>query len=177
MPVAPPDHSALSLWDFSLLHYARTDVADLCLRLQDEHGVNVNLLFWCAWLEQRGCTLDIGHLRSAQKRIHSWDEHYVVPLRQLRRRMKVEYGVADVGIELVRSQIKQAELLAEKQLQLWLESYVQAWGDMGITNTNSSPPGVNVRFYLQQLHVADSVITQLLHLLGSRPDSVAQERI
>ena len=173
MPVAPPDHSSLSLWDFSLSHYAGSGVADFCLRLQDEHGVNVNLLFWCAWLEQRGCTLDITHLRGAQKRIQSWDEHYVLPLRQLRRRMKDEYGVADAGIELVRSRIKQAELLAEKQLQLWLESYVQAWDDMGITNKSVPPPGANVRFYLQQLHVADSAITQLLHLLGSSPDSVA----
>lgn len=171
MPPAPPDDNS-SLWNFSLLQYARTGVADVCLRLQDEQGVNINVLLWCAWLEQRGLILDATRLRNAQKRIHAWDEHYVVPLRQLRRRMKAEFGAADDGIEQVRSQIKQAELLAEKQLQLWLEAVVQTWdGD------HLPAVGDNVRFYLQQLNVTDAAIVELLNLLGSGLDSVAQERI
>lgn len=170
----PPDDIA-SLWDFSLRLYARAGVADACLRLQDEHGVNVNVLFWCIWLEWRGIALDAARLRSAQKSIHAWDQHYVVPLRQLRRRMKAEFGTADAGIELVRQQIKQAELLAEKQLQSLLETLVQAWD-----NTLSATPstdGKNLHFYLQQLNVADSEIVKLLALLNSGADSVTQERI
>jgi uncharacterized protein (TIGR02444 family) len=176
MPPASPDNY-LSLWDFSLLHYARTGVADTCLRLQDEHGVNVNLLLWCVWLEQCGLPLDAARLRSAQMRIERWDEHYVLPLRQLRRQMKAEFGVADADIELVRARIKQAELLAEQQVQRWLESLVKTWDDIYITNTNPLSVGDNLRFYLQQFNVPESTISLLLDLLDSAPNSVAQERI
>jgi uncharacterized protein (TIGR02444 family) len=176
MPPAPPDDIS-NLWDFSLQQYARAGVADACLRLQDEQGVNVNVLLWCLWLERRGLRLDAARLRSAQKRIHAWDEHYVVPLRQLRRRMKAEFGVADAGIEQVRHQIKQAELLAEKQLQSLLEVLPQSWANTGTVNLSPVMTGENLRFYLQQLNVTDTSIAELWALLGNEADSVAQERI
>ena len=176
MPTASLDDRS-NLWDFSLRQYARAGVADACLRLQDEHGVNVNVLLWCLWLGQRGLTLDAARLRSAQKRIHAWDEHYVVPLRQLRRRIKAEFGMADPGIEQVRSQIKQAELLAEKQLQSLLEVLAQSWDKTAAANAHLPTTGENLRFYLQQLNVADSTIMELLALLGDGADSVTQERI
>lgn len=165
MPPRSPD-SYSSLWDFSLTQYARAGVADACLRLQDEHGVNVNLLLWSAWLESRGLFLDNARLRSAQKRIHAWDEHYVVPLRQLRRRMKVEFGVADKDIEQVRQQIKQAELLAEKQLQLWLEEDAQTWNQSAAQDNHPPSSGDNLRFYLQQLHIGDTTIAELVGMFA-----------
>jgi len=161
------------LWDFSLERYARPGVVDICLHLQDEQGVNVNLLLWCAWLDARGLMLDAARLHNAQKRIRSWDEHYVTPLRQLRRRMKVEFGVDDDGIEAVRARIKQAELLAEKQLQCWLEAMVLSWGDKNELNENPPADWSNVRFYLHHLSVTDVAISQLLELLGRDADSPA----
>lgn len=167
-----PSVSPSGFWDFSLELYARAGVADHCLQLQDEQGVNVNLLLWCAWLDAQGLILDAGRLHNAQKRIRGWDEHYVVPLRQLRRRMKVEFGVEDVGIEAVRAQIKHAELLAEKQLQLWLESAVSTWDEEPDHNLDFTLGWSNVRFYLHHLSVTDTAITQLLALFN-RP-SMAQ---
>lgn len=165
MPPASPDDVS-HLWDFSLQQYARAGVADACLRLQDEQGVNVNLLLWCVWLEQRGLTLDAARLRSAQKRIHAWDEHYVVPLRQLRRRMKAEFGGADSGIEQVRYQIKQAELLAEKQLQSLLEVLPHTWEGADAGSAHLPSAGKNLRFYLQQFNVADATINDFVSLLS-----------
>jgi len=154
-----------NLWDFSLALYARADVADACVRLQDEHGVNVNLLLWCIWLEQQGIVLDTARLHTAQKRIHAWDEHYVIPLRQLRRRMKAEFGVNDDTIEGVRSQIKQAELLAEKQLQLWLEAVTHTWDEANVADTYAAVGG-NIRFYLEQLNIIETDIVPLLDMLN-----------
>ncbi|MGV8837927.1 TIGR02444 family protein [Cellvibrio sp.] len=176
MPTASLDDRS-NLWDFSLRQYARAGVADACLRLQDEHGVNVNVLFWCLWLEQRGLTLDAARLRNAQKRIHAWDEHYVVPLRQLRRRMKAEFGGANSDIEQVRSQIKQAELLAEKQVLSLLEVLPQSWGKTAVASAHLPTAGENLRFYLQYLNVAESAIREVLALLDSGTASVTQERI
>ena len=158
-------NSSSGLWDFSLAFYARAGVADACLHLQDEQGVNVNLLLWCAWLDARAIMLDAGRLHSAQKRIHAWDEHYVVPLRQLRRRMKAEFGVEDAGIEAVREQIKHAELLAERQLQFWLETMVASWDERP-----AGKPAAewnNLRFYLQHMSVTETTIAQVVDLFSA----------
>ena len=171
MPSASPD-TFLSLWDFSLLHYALPGVAEACLQLQDGHGANVNLLLWCVWLEQRGLVLDEVRLRNAQQRIHSWDEHYVIPLRHLRRRMKAEFGVADAAIEQLRNQIKQAELLAEKQLQLLLEAETQIWSNEAIASERPLVAGDNLRLYLESLDVDETTVVRLLELLARSPDSV-----
>ena len=168
-----PSVSFPGLWDFSLECYARPGVADICLHLQDEQGVNVNLLLWCAWLDARGLMLDAARLHNAQKRIRGWDEHYVIPLRQLRRRMKVEFGVDDDGIEAVRARIKQAELLAEKQLQYWLEAIVPSWNDNYGVSVNPPADWSNVRFYLHHMSVTDVAISQLLELLARDTDSSA----
>jgi uncharacterized protein (TIGR02444 family) len=171
MPSASTD-MFLSLWDFSLSHYARPGVAEACLQLQDGHGANVNLLLWCVWLERRGLMLNEVRLRNAQQRIHSWDEHYVIPLRHLRRRMKAEFGVVDAGIEQLRAQIKQAELLAEKQLQLLLEAEVQTWSSEVAARAVPLAVGDNLRLYLAPLDVDETIIVRLLELLGCAPDSV-----
>lgn len=171
MPSASPD-TFLSLWDFSLSHYARPGVAETCLQLQDGHGANVNLLLWCVWLEQRGLMLDEVRLHNAQQRIHSWDEHYVIPLRHLRRRMKAEFGVADTAIEQLRTQIKQAELLAEKQLQLLLQTEAQMWSNEAIASERQLVAGDNLRLYLASLDVDEATVVRLLELLGCAPDSV-----
>ena len=44
--------AADEFWQFSLEVYARPQVADLCLVLQDEHGFDVNILLLCLWLAQ-----------------------------------------------------------------------------------------------------------------------------
>jgi uncharacterized protein (TIGR02444 family) len=112
----------ISLWDFSLHHYARAGVSNMCLHLQDKCGINVNLLFWAWWLGHRGQTLDSELLVQARRSIHDWDQHYVVPLRQLRKQMKANFGTDNQAIEAVRTHIKHAELLAEKHIQQLLES-------------------------------------------------------
>src|SRR5690606_29636556 len=79
-PVSKP----YSLWDFSRALYAQPGVADCCLRLQDGHGVNVNILLWCCWLGVQGYALDQQRLNVAQARIQKWNTDYIEPLRSLR---------------------------------------------------------------------------------------------
>jgi hypothetical protein len=63
-------------------------------------------------------------------------------------------------------EIKQAELLAEKQLQSLLQGLAHTWENPGTANTYLSAAGENLRFYLRQLNVADTAISELLALLG-----------
>ncbi|MEM7152490.1 MAG: TIGR02444 family protein [Myxococcota bacterium] len=52
-----PDDSA-SLWAFATRLYARDGVAACCLRLQDEHDLDVDVVLACVWHPARGGMLD-----------------------------------------------------------------------------------------------------------------------
>lgn len=155
-----------SLWDFSLALYAQPGVADCCLHLQDEHGVNVNVLLWCVWLGARGYELDQAQLDEALDSIQGWDSRYVQPLRALRRQMKLEFGVKDEDVEAVRTSIKQAELQAERQLQLWLEQRV----DSRETSSKGGRQIVskNIQIYLLSLGMMSQVITRVDEQINSQ---------
>lgn len=170
-----------SLWDFSLALYAQPGVAEACLRLQDEQGINVNLIFWCVWLEQQlGVHLEDAHLQEAHHHIDGWDRTYVVPLRQLRRRMKAEFGTRNDTIEAVRNQIKQAELAAEKELQMRLQRLTHRWLQTQdqLTQLTINPVfaeegiksggfvGKNLRRYLDQAGVTPETTNNLLQCLS-----------
>ncbi len=154
-----------SLWDFSLQYYARPGVSSLCLRLQDEQGVNVNVLLWTLWLGYRGIRLEPLQLARALRKVHSWDQHYVLPLRQLRRRMKVEFDVTDTSVEAVRTQIKQAELLAEKHLQQILETQILL-DATAIPVAAETIMADNLWLYVQPLGVSKARTAELLALLN-----------
>jgi uncharacterized protein (TIGR02444 family) len=47
-----------SLWAFAVQAYALPGVAAACLRLQDEHGLDVSVVLACLWLASRGGALD-----------------------------------------------------------------------------------------------------------------------
>ena len=136
-----------SLWEFSLALYAQPGVAETCLALQNDHGVNVNILLWCAWLGSSGYLLDPESLAQAQVLIGDWSSHYIVPLRALRVQMKAEFGVSDTGIEAVRTAIKQAELQAEKEALSWLERYAQTCPLTIATDANKAAL-TNINLYL-----------------------------
>lgn len=152
----------ISLWDFSLHHYARPGVSDCCLALQDEHGANVNLIFWALWLGYRNQYLDVQLLARARAAIGEWDRNYVVPLRQLRRRMKAEFGTDNESVETLRKQIKEAELLAEKYMQELLE------GVAGNSESEKNTREImqhNLDIYLQSLGITEAAAKHLLKLI------------
>ncbi len=110
--------ASTSFWDWAVAVYARPGVAEVCLDLQDGHDQNVPLLLWAFWAGNTGRQLEFAHMVALAK---AWQE-VIVPLRELRRRLKT--GVTD-GDDLsrlpLREQVKAAELAAEKALMDALE--------------------------------------------------------
>ena len=114
-----------SLWSFALAFYAREDVAETCLLLQDHHKVNVCLLIGLHWLDTKGCILSTADMADLSAHTQTWTQEIVEPLRSLRRilRNPVETFPSDELQEQVRGSIKQAELLAEKKLLVEIERW------------------------------------------------------
>ncbi|BBK41098.1 hypothetical protein STVA_11180 [Allostella vacuolata] len=114
------------LWDFSLRVYGTPSIAKWCLRLQDEHGADVNILLWCAWAGSQGVRLTADDLAAAEAATAAWRDQVVLPLRALRRALKRDLGQvsADAAVAL-RTRIKGVELEAERLQQAALERLPQ----------------------------------------------------
>ncbi len=114
--------SALDFWHFSLRLYRHPDLPDICIALQDNQGVDVNLLFFILFLAvgQRQLTTDT--LRRMDDSIRDWRKQVVQPLRAIRRALKT--GVAPLSpatAESLRKAILRDELQAERLQQEALE--------------------------------------------------------
>jgi uncharacterized protein (TIGR02444 family) len=111
-------------WAFALRVYGRPLVADACLRLQDEAGVDVMMFLITAFAAVRHhVLLTTSEIRDLGEACRPWREQIVQPLRAIRRRLKSGPLPAPSGAaEPFRSTIKAAELAAERlQNQLLAE--------------------------------------------------------
>src|SRR5215212_2522385 len=94
-PKAPPQGSPF--WHFSLALYRAPGVADNCLRLQDEVGVDVNLLFFLLWNASLKRQLSAADVQAVDSRVAGWRRTAVVPLREIRRALKAAVGLIEPG--------------------------------------------------------------------------------
>ena len=116
---APASPSAGSpFWRFSLRFYRRREVADACIALQEEAGVDVNLLLFLLWHATQKRALSTAEISELEGRIAPWRNMTVVPLRSLRRALKSPPAlVGSATAEVFRTKIKAAELEAERLQQ------------------------------------------------------------
>ena len=110
--------SGSPFWRFSLRFYRQDGVADACITLQEEAGVDVNLLLFLLWHATRKRTLSASEIAEVERRIAPWRNMTVIPLRTMRRALKLPSAlVAGAPAELFRTRIKAVELEAERLQQ------------------------------------------------------------
>jgi uncharacterized protein (TIGR02444 family) len=103
-------------WAFALDIYARPGVADACLKLQNEAGVDVMIFLMATYAAVRHHILltpaEIGKLDGACR---PWREQIVWPLRAIRSGLKSGPQPAPSNeTELFRAKVKSVELAAER---------------------------------------------------------------
>src|SRR5260370_38487408 len=110
---------AEEFWARSLALYGHREIAVACLRLQDEHGLDVNILLLCCFLARSGRgRLNTADLAAAEARVAPWRAAVIVPLRAARRALKrfAEPGLASSPNGLY-AEPERAELAAEREEQ------------------------------------------------------------
>lgn len=158
-------NSSQNFWEFSLELYNSTEVSAACLELQNQHGMDVNLLLLCCWYGARVGELSETSLSQSLAYSKQWAEQVVKPLRQTRIWMKSNLPADQnqhVGFQEVRNEIKTVELRAEKHQQFALEM-------IAMSQPNSREPGEsaeevssekaikgNVFELINQMKIADS---------------------
>jgi uncharacterized protein (TIGR02444 family) len=116
-------------WRFSLGFYRMPEVADTCIALQDQAGVDVNLLMFLLWNATQGRQASKGDVESLERRVGEWRNAAVIPLREIRRRLKSPPAVVDAATaEVFRTRIKAAELEAERLQQEAMYPLAQGFG-------------------------------------------------
>jgi len=103
-------------WAFALAIYARPGVAEACLTLQNEAGVDVMLLLMATFAAVRHRNLLTAvEIEALDKACRPWREHIVGRLRAIRTELKTGPKPAPgEATEPFRAKIKALELEAEK---------------------------------------------------------------
>jgi uncharacterized protein (TIGR02444 family) len=111
-------------WAFALDIYARPRVADACLKLQNEAGVDVMMFLMVAYAAVRHhILLTPSDIRQLDEACRPWREQIVRPLRAIRTGLKTgPLPAPNSETEQFRSKVKAVELAAERlQNQLLAE--------------------------------------------------------
>ncbi len=117
---------ATDSWAFLLRIYADPGVADACLLLQAEAGVDVTFLLAVAYASaQRGIALSPVDITEMNTLCQPWREQIVKPLRALRVTLKSGPQPAPQTTEALRAQIKASELAAERLQNDLLADWLQ----------------------------------------------------
>jgi uncharacterized protein (TIGR02444 family) len=121
-------------WQFSISVYARDGVAPACIALQEECGVDVNILLFCCWgASIGGGRLSGEELQALHNAVSDWNQGVVQGLRVVRNRLKggVEGFNAEES-ETLRQRILGIEINAEHKEQIKLAETVVVAGDEDI---------------------------------------------
>jgi uncharacterized protein (TIGR02444 family) len=111
-------------WAFALQLYSRPGVANACLKLQDEAGVDVMIFLTAAFAAVRQrVLLTRSEIRELDDACRPWREQIVQPIRAIRSGLKIGPLPAPSGeTEQFRTKVKAVELAAERlQNQLLAE--------------------------------------------------------
>jgi uncharacterized protein (TIGR02444 family) len=134
-------------WRFSLHFYRRPGVSDACIALQDDCGVDVNLLLFLLWLADDGQLLSADEVRKLDDKVRDWRNLTIIPIRDTSRRLKGVRTLVEPGEqEAFRNKVKAIELDAERLQQEALYALTQS-GRLGKHADPSSAARGNASAY------------------------------
>ena len=112
-----PMEQQQNFWNYSVATYRKAGVAEACLYLQEQLGIDVNVLLYCCWYGCTRGTLDGPAMELVLSFAEPWAENVVRPLRAAITWMKAvgcdQPLVPGDECMALREEIKRAELKAE----------------------------------------------------------------
>jgi uncharacterized protein (TIGR02444 family) len=113
-----PVTQASPFWKFSLGYYRGAGVSEACLELQDNCGVDVNVVLFLLWMASQKRVVPSDQVKRLADKVRPWQVDVIGPVRSLRRMLKTDAPLLDKGAaELFRTKIKAVELESERLQQ------------------------------------------------------------
>jgi len=110
-----------AFWKWMLSVYPRPGVSPALIALQDEAGLNVNVLLFCCWLACRSQRLTAEGAHEIERLNAEWANAIVAPLRAVRRLLKTSPLIAENARADVRKRLQAIELELEERHGALLE--------------------------------------------------------
>src|SRR6202158_3222781 len=89
--VEPASASQTSpFWTFSLGYYRGAGVSEACLELQDNCGVDVNVVLFLLWMASQKRVVPSDQVKRLADKVRPWQTDVIGPIRSLRRMLKSE---------------------------------------------------------------------------------------
>jgi uncharacterized protein (TIGR02444 family) len=146
-------------------------VSDACIALQDDCGIDVNLLLFLFWLASDDRQLSTEDVELLDDNVRDWRNLTIVPIRDARRKLKgAATLVAPAKQEAFRTKVKAIELDAERLQQEALYEFTQS-GPLGVEAPRSVAGRANVMAYEQVLGL--SFPKQAIDVLIAAFDAIA----
>ena len=101
-------------WRFSLAVHSAPGVDAECLALQDQSGIDVDVLLFCVWVGAQGILLTDDNMAAIEALVRPWRDTAIAPLRAARRGIKILPQAADDDVAALRKDVAALELRAEQ---------------------------------------------------------------
>jgi uncharacterized protein (TIGR02444 family) len=106
------------IWDFVLNYYGRKGVSDALIGLQDNHGIDVNMLLFLMWMAAQSKSVAADDVKFVSTTSQAWQRAVVVPIRGVRRLLKENAPLVPAEAAAAFRKKVQAIELEGEQLQL-----------------------------------------------------------
>ena len=148
---------SIKFWDFSNQLYEKIGIAEICLNLQDELEVDVNLLLFCYWIARFRHVPSKAEWTKIYKFSIDWQKHTVKPIRNARKSLSIKRtsNLEDTDYTELRRQLKINELRAEKIQQDTIQSFIKVKSKEN--NSFSSDEALtNLSYYFSLLNITQT---------------------
>lgn len=142
------------LWDYVTRLYAKENVRQACLELQDRHDLDVNILLFCCWNAASGRgKFTNNELESGLDRVAEWRQNVILRLRDLRKYLKENAEPAPSRLTgSLRHVIVESELFSEHMEVLILSEAVDRPGTGSFDLDQQALDGAgNIAAYIELL--------------------------
>jgi uncharacterized protein (TIGR02444 family) len=167
-PASLPDHP---FWHFSLKIYQQSPASQALLHLQQQYGLNVNIMLFCCWWATTGqSVLALPEMQRLFNQTALWHDQVVIMLRNMRRRLK--NSALPLVVQKWGRMLLEEELFAEHIEQLMLVEALVKAPPLKISNLTHIIGNVcrNLQMYFNSQRVwlpptADKYLCQLLEVI------------
>jgi len=166
-------------WNYSSQIWKLPDVENICLELQNNYDINVNLILYCCWVGDKNLNLNDDDLQILLDTIQPW-QTMIKPLRDSRKMMQQQLIAMPANmLDQTIENISEMELNAEHMSQLALEKALKPEKISPCENLNNIECSLsNIKTYIGSLNNIESIdeimpqISQLLTAIFQDEEAV-----
>ncbi|GGC97429.1 TIGR02444 family protein [Aquisalinus flavus] len=161
-------------WDWSMDAYGRPGAAELLLRMQDDHDLDVNLVLWCLWAGHHFPPLDRKQAMSLFRQTGDWAARVTIPLRGVRRWLKGrDLPASTEAVNTLRNEVKAQELAGERISQEMLEGMTRVAAGNGAASADG--PETLFRLYLDHARSLENGAEVSEDSPGEKPEALFRQ--